>query len=109
MSAEFPQCPASFKTIQHFMKIAQEHEGRDTVVCYWSRLYALQQGLKLKTNQPEETTYLIAIMDWLETCKKSTDDEAIHNEVAAQAHIDNYALKLFLYADKQDREMNYGK
>lgn len=109
MSAEFPPCPGSFKSIQHFMKIAQEHESRDLVVCYWSRLYALQQGLKLKTNQPDETAFLMAIMDWLENCKKTSDNEAISNEIAAQAHIDNYALKLFLFADKQDREMNHGK
>lgn len=109
MSVEFPQCPPSLKAIQHFMKIASEHDSRDPVVSYWARLYSLQQGLKLKTNQPDETVYLMAIMDWLENSKKSSDNEAISNEVAAQAHIDNYALKLFLFADKQDREMNYGK
>lgn len=51
-----------------------------------------------------------AIMDWLEEAKKiHKDNEAVSNEVAAQAHLENYALKLFLYADKQDREQNYGK
>lgn len=50
------------------------------------------------------------IMDWLEQMKKQyAENEAITNEVAAQAHIENYALKLFLYADKQDREENFGK
>lgn len=49
-------------------------------------------------------------MDWLETTKKEqSENEAITNEVAAQAHLENYALKLFLYADKQDRESNFGK
>lgn len=49
-------------------------------------------------------------MDWLEEAKKThKDDEAVTNEVAAQAHLENYALKLFMYADKQDREQNYGK
>lgn len=49
-------------------------------------------------------------MDWLEEAKKvNKDNEAVTNEVAAQAHLENYALKLFLYADKQDREQNYGK
>lgn len=49
-------------------------------------------------------------MDWLEDAKKvHQDNEAITNEVAAQAHLENYALKLFLYADKQDREQSYGK
>ena len=49
-------------------------------------------------------------MDWLEALKKEhSENEAITNEVAAQAHMENYALKLFLYADKQDREGNFGK
>lgn len=53
---------------------------------------------------------LSAIMDWLEQMKKThADNEALTNDVAAQAHIENYALKLFLYADKQDREENFGK
>lgn len=55
-------------------------------------------------------TFYLAIMDWLEEAKKvHKDNEAVTNEVAAQAHLENYALKLFLYADKQDREQNYGK
>lgn len=49
-------------------------------------------------------------MDWLENTKKQqSENETITNEVAAQAHLENYALKLFLYADKQDRESNFGK
>ncbi|KAM7355154.1 vesicle trafficking 1 isoform 1-T3 [Cochliomyia hominivorax] len=107
---EFPACPPSLKQIQHFLKLAQEHDTRDIVVAYWSRLYALQVGLKITTQQSEETKLLLAIMDWLEGIKKeNSDNEAISNEVAAQAHMENYALKLFLYADKQDREGNFGK
>lgn len=49
-------------------------------------------------------------MDWLEVTKKSLhDNEAITNNVAAQAHLENWALKLFLYADKSDRASNFGK
>ncbi|XP_017491284.1 PREDICTED: vacuolar protein sorting-associated protein VTA1 homolog [Rhagoletis zephyria] len=107
---EFPPCPPTLKQIQHFLKIAQEHDSRDIVVAYWSRLYALQIGLKISSQQPDESKLLLAIMDWLEGTKKSQlENEAITNEVAAQAHLENYALKLFLYADKQDRESNFGK
>lgn len=74
------------------------------------RLYALQMGLKISTHQQEETKLLLALMDWLEVVKKENhENEAITNEVAAQAHLENYALKLFLYADKCDREANFGK
>ncbi|EDV95900.1 vacuolar protein sorting-associated protein VTA1 homolog [Drosophila grimshawi] len=107
---EFPNCPASLKSIQHFLKLAQEHDTRDVVIAYWARLYALQVGLKASTQTAEETQLLLAIMDWLEQMKKQhADNEALTNDVAAQAHIENYALKLFLYADKQDREENFGK
>jgi len=99
---------------------------------------ALQVGLKASTQTAEETKLLLgkwklrthiriydsfmfwfvfvliliikAVMDWLEQMKKQhVDNEAITNDIAAQAHIENYALKLFLYADKQDREENFGK
>ncbi|KAL7732054.1 hypothetical protein ACLKA6_015816 [Drosophila palustris] len=107
---EFPPCPASLKSIQHFLKLAQEHDSRDVVIAYWARLYALQVGLKASSQTAEETKLLLAIMDWLEQLKKQqVDNEAITNDIAAQAHIENYALKLFLYADKQDREENFGK
>ncbi|XP_053602230.1 vacuolar protein sorting-associated protein VTA1 homolog [Plodia interpunctella] len=109
--ANIPECPPSLKPIQHYLKTAAEHDARDPVVAYWCRLHALQVGLKLTQKKtPEETKVLMALMDWLEETKKEQkDNEAISNEVAAQAHLENYALKLFLYADKQDREQNYGK
>merc|ERR1712183_458216 len=37
------------------------------------------------------------------------DNEAITQEVVASAHVENYAMKLFLVADKQDRAANFGK
>jgi vacuolar protein sorting-associated protein VTA1 len=74
------------------------------------RLYALQIGLKIDRKSDESKVLLVALMDWLETQKKAlADNEAITHELAAQAHIENYALKLFLYADSQDRAANFGK
>lgn len=89
-------------------------------------------GLKLSSHKPEETQLLVgefyalclsikphpwhttnlhpvALMDWLESTKKASDNESITHEVAGQAYLENYALKLFTYADKQDREANFGK
>ena len=33
----------------------------------------------------------------------------MQNELVAQAHVENYALKLFLYADNEDRAGRFGK
>ncbi|PSN54559.1 Vacuolar protein sorting-associated protein VTA1 [Blattella germanica] len=110
MSAQLPPCPASLKSIQHYLKTASEHDNRDPVVSYWCRLYALQTGLKVDRKSDEAKALLTALMDWLETNKKAlADNEAISHELAAQAHIENYALKLFVYADTQDRAANFGK
>ncbi|XP_046752899.1 vacuolar protein sorting-associated protein VTA1 homolog isoform X3 [Diprion similis] len=105
-----PECPAPLKSIQHFLKAAAEHDQRDPVVSYWCRLHALQTGLKLSTKTSEETGFLLKLMDWLEQTKKAQhENEAITNEVAAQAHLENYAHKLFMYADSNDRASNFGK
>lgn len=73
--ASIGDCPASLKPISHYLKLAQEHDTRkneflsqiriktvtnccilsifigDPVVSYWSRLYALQTGLKLSKKE----------------------------------------------------------
>jgi len=60
MAINFPPCPNSLKQIQHYLKTALEHDERDPVVSYWARLYALQMGLKISTQQKEETVLLIS-------------------------------------------------
>ncbi|XP_012521513.1 vacuolar protein sorting-associated protein VTA1 homolog [Monomorium pharaonis] len=107
---DLPKVPIPLKSIQPYLTVATKHDQRDSVVSYWCRLYALQTGLKLSTKTSEETTLLMKLMDWLEATKKQLhDNEAITNDVAAQAHIENWALKLFLYADKNDRAANFSK
>lgn len=54
-SVQFSECPPSLKSIVHYLKTASEHDSRDIIVAYWSRLYALQLGLKLSSQKPEET------------------------------------------------------
>lgn len=54
--------------------------------------------------------YLLSIMDWLEAFKKENqENEPITSEVVGQAHLENYAFRLFQYADKNDREGNFNK
>ena len=82
MALSLPPCPPSLKTIQHFLKIATEHETRDPVVCYWARLTALQAGLALDKSSKEALGVLLPLMDWLEKQKvEHKDNDAITNEV----------------------------
>uniref|UniRef100_A0A1B0GHE3 Vta1/callose synthase N-terminal domain-containing protein n=2 Tax=Lutzomyia longipalpis TaxID=7200 RepID=A0A1B0GHE3_LUTLO len=84
---QFSECPPTLKPIAHYLKAATEHDSRDIIVAYWSRLYALQLGLKLSSHLPEETKLFLELMDWLEKTKKEqSGNESITNEVAGQAY-----------------------
>jgi vacuolar protein sorting-associated protein VTA1 len=78
-------------------------------VAYWARVYSLQLGIK-SAKQPDEKGFLLTLMDWLEKIKKThKDNDSITNDTVAQAYLENYAHKLFTYADQQDRASNFGK
>ncbi|CAL8392430.1 unnamed protein product [Arctogadus glacialis] len=102
--------PVQFKAVQHHLRTAQEHDKRDPVVAYYCRLYAMQTGMKLDSKTPECRKFLVKLMDQLETMKKELgDNESVSQEVVGNAHIENYALKMFLYADNEDRAGSFHK
>ncbi|KAG7460951.1 hypothetical protein MATL_G00204370 [Megalops atlanticus] len=102
--------PPQLKAIQHHLRTAQEHEKRDPVVAYYCRLYAMQTGMKLDSKTPECRKFLVKLMDQLETMKKELHEhESISQEIVGNAHIENYALKMFLYADNEDRAGQFHK
>lgn len=107
--ASLPPLPASLKAVQHYIKTAAEHEKRDVVVAYYCKLFALQRAMEIDKKSPEARLFLGALMDHLEQVKREHKDEAIHNEVVGQAHMENYALKVFLYADNEDRAGRFNK
>jgi len=137
--ARLPECPDSLKKIQHHLKIASEHDAKDPVISYWcesisiikspfrlvyfflfppatklfivlGRLYSLQTALTLDKSSKDAKVFLVSLIDWLEKQKIALkDNDMITNETAAQAHIENYAIKLFNLADGMDRQANYNK
>lgn len=102
--------PPQLKAINHYLRTAQEHDTRDPAVAYYCRLYAMQTGMKIDSKTPECRKFLVKLMDQLETMKKELiDHESITQEVVGNAHIENYALKMFLYADNEDRAGRFHK
>ncbi|XP_067134634.1 vacuolar protein sorting-associated protein VTA1 homolog [Centruroides vittatus] len=102
--------PESLKAVQPYIRASMEHRQRDIVVSYWCYFYACQSALKIDKTSEESVAFLTAALDWLEKVKKEkSDNEAILNEVVAQAHMENYALKLFLWADNEDRSARFNK
>uniref|UniRef100_A0A1Y1N6R7 Vta1/callose synthase N-terminal domain-containing protein n=1 Tax=Photinus pyralis TaxID=7054 RepID=A0A1Y1N6R7_PHOPY len=109
---DFPPIPPAAKHVAHYMKVADEHDDRNVVISYWSRMYACEVVMRSITGKkpPEVTAFLIAIMSWLEDVKKNhADVEGITNTTVAQALIEEYILQLFNYADGQDRAEKFGK
>lgn len=50
------------------------------------------------------------ILDTLEEMKAALgDNEAVSNEAVGSAHVENFALKVFLGADNADRAGDFGK
>ncbi|XP_069141119.1 vacuolar protein sorting-associated protein VTA1 homolog isoform X2 [Argopecten irradians] len=104
-----PPLPAKLKALQHYLKTATEHDKRDPVVAYYCRLYAMQKGMEIDKKSSECRTFLVTLMDYMEQLKTSSPDEAITNEVIGQAHVEDYALKVFLFADNEDRAGRFNK
>jgi len=108
--ANLPSLPPSLKQLQHYLKTATEHDKRDPVIAYYCRLYSMQKGMEIDKSSPEARKFLLTMMDYLEKAKASqAEEEALHNEVIGQAHVENYAIKMFLYADNEDRAGRFNK
>lgn len=59
---------------------------------------------------PDVSALLIALMDWLEQAKKEHSEvDGITDEVAAAAIIEQYALQLFAFGDRNDQMQRYNK
>jgi len=98
--------PANLKAIGSFLKLAKEYDKRDPTIAYFCRMYAVQKGIKLDSKTAESKTFLFSLMDQLETTKKvlvSQGDEAMTNDVVAQAHLETKTIDLFTWADTEDR------
>jgi vacuolar protein sorting-associated protein VTA1 len=96
--------PPTLKPIAHYIKIANENANRDPVVYYWCLFHAVQSGMQIDKKSPEALTFLTSLLSTLETIKKQlAGNDAITSEVVGQAHIENFAMKLFDYADKKEK------
>lgn len=104
------KAPPGLKTVQPYLMLAKQFTKRDPVVAYYANMYAVQQGIGAAKNDPTSKAYLVHLMDQLDKMKKDLkDEEALSNEVVAQAHIEEAGLRLFHFADTKDREGNFGR
>jgi vacuolar protein sorting-associated protein VTA1 len=73
-------------------------------------MYSAQQGMTIDKKSPECAKFLASLLDLLEAVKtENGGNEALTNDLVAQAHIEEYALKMFEWADNQDRSGVFNK
>ena len=51
----------------------------------------------------------MALLDLLQMKSELKNEQAISNDVVAQAHIETVALKLFEFADNEDRSAHFNR
>ncbi|PKY19785.1 DUF605-domain-containing protein [Rhizophagus irregularis] len=102
--ASLPSLPEELKFINPFLQRAQETRKREPVISYYCNFLAAKLALDKGTKSKESKLFLAKLLDILEQEKKElADNEAITNEMAGEAYIENFSLKVFTIADNEDR------
>ncbi|KAI8984716.1 Vta1 like-domain-containing protein [Mycotypha africana] len=96
--------PTDLKYITPYIQRGQELLSRDPILSYYARYYAAKLAIARGPRTKETNAYLSDLLDALETQKQDIgDNEAITNDIVAYAYVENFALKIFLNADNEDR------
>ena len=101
--------PAKLKTadVQRFATRAAQLERYRPVVSYWLEYFILQIILnkQLHTTDDEVQNYAIQLMDKLEAYKSANaSNDAVVDDVAAKAYMEEFGLETFERAEKAQRE-----
>ncbi|KAK4517593.1 uncharacterized protein ATC70_000933 [Mucor velutinosus] len=96
--------PDEIKYITPYVQRGQEVASRDPVVSYYAQYYAAKLAIARGPRTKETTDYLSHLLDALETQKQAIGaNEAITDDLVGYAHVENFALKIFINADNEDR------
>lgn len=99
--------PAKLKgELQRFATRAAQLQQYRPIVSYWCEYYILQQILAkgYHANDKECETYAVQLMDKLEQRKAETPaEDAIIDDVAAKAYMENFAMDTFNRGDEAQR------
>ncbi|KAJ3023604.1 hypothetical protein HKX48_002152 [Thoreauomyces humboldtii] len=102
--------PDELKFMSPYLQRATELQGKEPIVAYYSKYYAVQMAISKAGRSQDAKVYLSSMVDELEEDrKKLAGNEAITNNVVGYAHIENFALRIFFNADTEDRQGNATK
>ncbi|CAE6438586.1 unnamed protein product [Rhizoctonia solani] len=97
------QVPPELKPIAPFLQRADEMRTKDPIISFWCEYYAVKKGLTLKLGGGGRP-FLAKLMDSLEATKQALrTHESITNEEVAYLYVQNFADRIFVMADEEDR------
>lgn len=83
---------------------ARPRDGAFLILCRLGAYYAAQLGIGLKIKDTASRNVLLALLGLLEQMKSSIGhSDAIDNDAAGSAYVENFALRVFSVADNEDR------
>ena len=122
-----PAIPGELKSVTPYLQRTDELKSKDPIMAYWcacllrdtsiSRLislllftgayYAAQLGIGMKLKDHAARTFLFDLLSLLERMKADIGQtDAIDDDAACAAYVENFALKVFAMADNEDRRGN---
>ncbi|MCJ1242877.1 hypothetical protein MMC30_000073 [Trapelia coarctata] len=105
MAANIPAALKSIDISRFAMRAAQVEKAKP-VMAYWCNYWIVNQILSkgLHTTDDESTTYTMGLMDKLEQTKaEHSREDAIIDDVAGQAYVEQFGLETFQRADNAVR------
>ncbi|KAH9846845.1 Vta1 like-domain-containing protein [Lenzites betulinus] len=105
MVLALPATPPELRAVTPFLQRADELAAKDPVMAYWCAYYAAQQGIARKVKDSAARHFLFELLGLLEKMKTDLGaNDAVHDEPASAAYIENFALRVFAGADSEDRK-----
>ncbi|CAG8532650.1 3170_t:CDS:2 [Ambispora gerdemannii] len=99
-----PPLPNELRFINSYLQKGQELQTREPVIAYYCNYYAAKLAISKGSKTKESKVFLATLLDVLEAEKKGLNEhEAISNDMAGSAYVENFGLKIFLNADNEDR------
>ncbi|KAK0233637.1 Vta1 like-domain-containing protein [Armillaria fumosa] len=100
-----PPVPPELKSLTPYLQRADELKMKEPVVAYWCAYYAAQVGIGLKAKAIPCRNFLFELLGLLESMKQEIGpSDAIDIEAASAAYVENFALRVFNFADNEDRK-----
>ncbi|KAF7339331.1 hypothetical protein MSAN_02146800 [Mycena sanguinolenta] len=99
-----PPTPVALKSIAPYLQRADELRAKEPIIAYWCTYYAAQLGIALKAKDTASRNFLFDLLGALEKMKADIGPtDAIDMEAASAAFVENFALRVFVTADNEDR------